>query len=228
MDSRPLTVAGCPRNVAAVESSRRGHGRRPTRWATTTAGWTDRREARCREASGAGARCAGTSRAAPWSSSPPRCCSRPPRPAAAAGQNAFELQRARPCPAWRSRGAPACEIPTNVTLEARIRPTAAKNSFAVGKNAYGIAVVPKSPGIQFQWVIGVNNVLQYANSQPLPIDRWYTVAATYDGTTMRLFVDGVVAATPARSAARSPRIRRRPSGSGASAASSRTTTTSRG
>ncbi len=80
--------------------------------------------------------------------------------------------------------------PPVMTLEAWVKPTAAKHAFITGKNAWALGVAPAYHGVMFRWVLGVDGILRYADSPPLPLNRWYAVAGTYDGMTMRLFVNG--------------------------------------
>lgn len=86
-----------------------------------------------------------------------------------------------------------------MTLEARIFPTAASNwATAVMKEQPGefvyelYAGAPSKPGGFFN--VGATSGTERALNG-LPLNTWSHLATTYDGTTTRLFVNGVQVAT---------------------------------
>jgi hypothetical protein len=88
-------------------------------------------------------------------------------------------------------------LANNFTLEARAKPVAApKPTTIFGKSFYELSMFPASGGVQFAFVVR-QGAWREARSPVLPLNRWYSIAASYDGTYMRLFIDGALVTSSA-------------------------------
>jgi hypothetical protein len=92
---------------------------------------------------------------------------------------------------------PSLRVPTNLTLEAWVKPTSAPGwRDVVGKHNYELAVQPNGAGFEAIFAFSTNfGAWRHVSSGSLPLDQWYHLAGTYDGATMRLFVNGALAAS---------------------------------
>jgi hypothetical protein len=85
---------------------------------------------------------------------------------------------------------PGLRLTTNFTLEVRAKPMGnARQTTMFGKSFYELSMFPASGGVQFALVVR-QGAWREARSPVLPLGRWYTVAGSYDGAFLRLFVDG--------------------------------------
>ncbi|WP_300683635.1 LamG-like jellyroll fold domain-containing protein [Nocardioides sp.] len=97
--------------------------------------------------------------------------------------------------AWKAETSP--NITQSVSIECVFRfegtlPTTAEKDVCSGKQAGGYTIRVSGGNIQAQMYVG--GAYQYA-SAPLATNTWYHTVATYDGTAVRLYVNGVLAAT---------------------------------
>ena len=82
-------------------------------------------------------------------------------------------------------------LTNNITLEARAKPTGGSKASAVaGKNFYELGSYPVSGGVQFTFEVKIGSSWKEARSATYPLGAWYTLAGTYDGSKLRLFVNG--------------------------------------
>lgn len=85
----------------------------------------------------------------------------------------------------------ALRLTTNITLEARAKPVASTKGTAIaGKNFYELSMYPVSGGVEFTFEVKIGSVWREARSTAYPLGAWYALAGTYDGTKLRLFVNG--------------------------------------
>jgi hypothetical protein len=86
----------------------------------------------------------------------------------------------------------------NLTLEAWIKPTRASgHQHFVGKNNYELSTKPSGTGFKVLFEFASAGSWRSVTSGQLPLNQGYHVAGTYDGSTMRLFVNGTQVASRA-------------------------------
>lgn len=99
----------------------------------------------------------------------------------------------------RINDAAGLRLTGTLTAEAWARPKAAINNHqhVFGKNFWELSFEPGAGGPRAQFEFRVNGTWHTVSSGPLALDKWYHLAGTYDGNTMRLFVDGAAVAAKA-------------------------------
>src|SRR5436190_6305883 len=91
----------------------------------------------------------------------------------------------------------ALRLTSNFTWEVRAKPLAAtRPTTIVGKSFYELSMFPVQGGVQFAFVVRQGSWRE-TRSPVLPLGRWYSLAGSYDGTFMRLFVDGALVTSSA-------------------------------
>jgi len=63
----------------------------------------------------------------------------------------------------------------------------------VGKNNWEISLTPAGSGFTAAFEVALGSTWRSATSTVLPIGPWYTFAGTFDGSVLRIFVDGQLA-----------------------------------
>jgi hypothetical protein len=83
-------------------------------------------------------------------------------------------------------------IPVMLTVEAWIRPTAVPTGHrhVVGKNNYELSVEPQGAGFKAKMEFSSGGNWREVQSGQLAINQWYHLAGTYDGSNLRLYVNG--------------------------------------
>ena len=104
--------------------------------------------------------------------------------------------------------APSLRLTTAMTLEAWIFPTSTPIGWRaiVDKNVDGYYLMASTdqgnvPGVGGNWTNGNRNVF---GPSVIPVNAWTHLATTFDGSTIRLFVNGVQVASVAQTAPLSP------------------------
>jgi hypothetical protein len=89
-------------------------------------------------------------------------------------------------------------IPVDITLEAWINTSSVTgHRHFVGKNFYELSVDPSGGGFTTTFEFRTGDGWVGATSGDLTLGEWYHVAGTFDGSVIRLFVDGVEVETTA-------------------------------
>ena len=79
-----------------------------------------------------------------------------------------------------------------LTLEAWVRPevAGAMTVFDI-QDTYGLALRPRGSGVEVVFTLRVGDQLRMlVSTSPVPIQQWHHLAGTYNGTSLRLFIDG--------------------------------------
>ena len=85
------------------------------------------------------------------------------------------------------------QVKTNVTLEAWFKPNAISGPKTIaGKNDYELTIYQQGGGVRVQWEFSVAGGWRACVSGTISTGAWHHAAGTYDGATMRLFVDGIL------------------------------------
>jgi chitodextrinase len=106
--------------------------------------------------------------------------------------------------------APSLRLTTAMTLEAWVFPTTAPAGWKaiIDKNVDGYYLMASTdngdrPGVGGTWTDGNKNVF---GPSALPVNAWTHLATTFDGTAVRLYVNGVQVASQAQTAPLAPAI----------------------
>ncbi len=85
----------------------------------------------------------------------------------------------------------------NLTVEAWIKPSSVSGSRrVVSKNYYEVYIRPQGTGFAVTWRIRIGSTWRtVAPTTQYSLNQWHHIAATYNGSIMRLYVDGVQAGT---------------------------------
>lgn len=84
----------------------------------------------------------------------------------------------------------------NFTLEAWINPSSVSGHRHIfGKNQYELSVEPLNTGFRVKFEISTNGSWKQVSSGQYTFNQWHHVAGTYNGSVMRLFVNGVLVAS---------------------------------
>jgi hypothetical protein len=87
-------------------------------------------------------------------------------------------------------------VPSNMTLEAWAKPKASAGfQDIVGKAGYELAVQPSGSGFVVEMQVSINGTWYTITSGQFAYGPWYHVAGTYDGSNMRVYVNGAQAAS---------------------------------
>jgi hypothetical protein len=104
--------------------------------------------------------------------------------------------------------APSLRLTTAMTLEAWVFPTTAPTGWraVVDKNVDGYYLMASTdngnlPGVGGNWTNGNRNVF---GTSVIPVNAWTHLATTFDGTTIRFFVNGAQVASVAQTSPLSP------------------------
>jgi hypothetical protein len=82
-------------------------------------------------------------------------------------------------------------IPINLTIEAWVKPTAvAGHQHIVGKNNYELSVEPSGSGFKALFEFSSSGQWRSVNSGQLNLNQWHHIVGSYDGSNMRLYVNG--------------------------------------
>lgn len=92
----------------------------------------------------------------------------------------------------RVADAAGLRIPNNLTIEAWIKPTAVPNGHKhiVGKNNWELSVEASGSGVKVLFEFSSGGNWRTLTSGQIALNQWYHVAGVYDGSNMRLFVNG--------------------------------------
>ncbi|RIK39630.1 MAG: hypothetical protein DCC58_14995, partial [Chloroflexi bacterium] len=86
---------------------------------------------------------------------------------------------------------PSLRIPVNLTIEAWVKPEGVTgHQHIAGKNRYEIGIEPSGDGFLVVFHFKSDNRWKTVVSGRYPLNAWYHVAGAYDGSNMRLWVNG--------------------------------------
>lgn len=79
-----------------------------------------------------------------------------------------------------------------ITIEAWVRPEASSFMTIYDiQETQGLGVRPRGPDVEVVFTLRINEVVRtLVSTEPVAIRQWHHVAGTFDGTTMRLWIDG--------------------------------------
>ncbi|HEV8633144.1 MAG TPA: LamG domain-containing protein, partial [Chloroflexota bacterium] len=87
---------------------------------------------------------------------------------------------------------PSLRLSTNLTVEAWVKPSPTSgHRHIIQKDYFELALEPLDTGVQILFEFRANGQWYQVGSGRLEPSRWYHVAATYNGSTARLFIDGL-------------------------------------
>lgn len=86
---------------------------------------------------------------------------------------------------------PSLHAPAPITIEAWIKPTAVSGErHIIGKRTYALGVIPLGSGFQVSFTFVSGGSARSVKSGEFALGQWYHVMGDYDGSNMRLFVNG--------------------------------------
>lgn len=83
---------------------------------------------------------------------------------------------------------------TAITIEAWVRPEAAGFMTVYDiQDTHGLSLRPRGNGVEVVFTLRINEVVRtLPSTEAVPLRQWHHIAGTFDGTSMRLWIDGML------------------------------------